>query len=107
MARKSEISKLETLVADFTQSAKTLVESDHEKTALMYDFLFVGKPDASPPVLPFVALMQRNTEDIITFKKSVNRFTWILIGILVSAAGVFTLAVYNHVFSLQALNITK
>lgn len=100
----SEINRMETLVSDFVQSAKTLVESDHEKVALMYDFLFVGKPNESPPVLPFAALMQRNTEDISSFRKSVNRFAWILVSLLVSAVGIFTLAVYNHVFAAQVIS---
>jgi hypothetical protein len=100
----TELDRLENIVTQFIVSAKNLVESDHEKVALMYDFLFVGKPDAAPPVLPFVSLMQRNTDHIDSFKRGFNKIIWMGIGLLLTAAGIFTVAVYNHVFVVQIAN---
>jgi len=103
--RGDGIDRLEHLVEQFTKSASQLMESnqqmiktDHEKVDLMYDFLFVGKPDASPPVNPFVTTVQRNVEDVSDFKRSITRIIWMIVAMLITAGGAFGLAVYNHVF---------
>jgi hypothetical protein len=89
------------LITDFTTATQGLVQAvqaDREKINFVYDFLFIGKPEANPPVPPFVVSMQRNTEDIDDFKKVAGRLLWAMVGLILTGISLFTVAVYNHVY---------
>lgn len=106
VARKTPavaIGQLETLIYQFTKSATDLIESDHKKVDLMYEFLFVGRPNDNPPLMPFVSIMQRNTDDIRSFKKAMNKAIWISVGLLLTALGGVFVAIYNHLVTIKAV----
>lgn len=108
--RISDLEHLETVVeslanttANFTNAAQKLIESDHEKVELIYKFLFLGEPGSSPPVPPFVISMQKNGDDIDSFKNSFSKFAWIVISILVTGIVSFIFAIYNKLILFSAL----
>lgn len=106
---EQELTRLSVLVSEFTSTAKGMIESNQSivmsnqaKIDLVYDFLFVGKPHESPPVPSFVSLVQRNAEDINSFKGSLSKLIWILVGLAVTGAAGIAVAMYNNFIAAQA-----
>jgi hypothetical protein len=86
------------LISDFISATQGLVEADHKKVDFVYEFLFIGKPDANPPVPPFIVSMQKNTDDISEFKGALSKLVWAIVGLIITGISLFTVTVYNHVY---------
>lgn len=95
------LERLENTVNEFVKASQTLLESDHKKIDLVYDFLFVGQPAADPPVQPFVSMVQAalisNRKDVDTINSWAGKIAWSVIGLLIGGAGWFIGTTLTHI----------
>jgi hypothetical protein len=101
--RKAEdIDRLESIVEDFIKSSRDLLTEDHKKIDMVYEFLFLGQPQADPPVQPFVAQVQTaltgHGRDIDSMKTAASRLLWLIVGLVIGGAGWFFTTTIAHVF---------
>ncbi len=98
-----DLDRLENIVTTFTGKVEQMLEEDHKKTALVYDFLFVGQPQADPPVQPFVSQVQASLssqeKQLNSMKSVASKFIWLVLGVLVGGAGWFVTTTLGHIFA--------
>lgn len=96
-----DLERLEHTVDVFVEASKTLLEQDHKKIDLVYDFLFLGQPNADPPVAPFVSMVQAaltsNRNEINSIKSVAGKLIWSVIGLVIGGAGWFIGTTLSHI----------
>lgn len=98
-----DLERLEGIVTDFVTASRTMLENDHKKIDLVYDFLFLGRPDAEPPVAPFVSQVQsslaNHRKDIDGIQQIGSRVIWSFVGLAIGGLGWFIGTTLLHIFS--------
>lgn len=98
-----DLDRLEALVTEFTSKADKMLEEDHKKVELVYDFMFLGQPQADPPVLPFVAQVQNSLSShersINSIRSAASRVFWIIVGLLMGGAFWFIGQTLTHLLA--------
>lgn len=94
---------MEKIVNDFVDSSRTMLENDHKKIDLVYDFLFLGQPTADPPVAPFVAQVQNSlsshSSQINRIQSIASRLLWLVVGAALTGATWFIGTTIVHILS--------
>jgi hypothetical protein len=103
--RSDDLDRLEELVSEFVSTSKDMLKQDHEKVNLVYDFLFLGQPQAEPPVPPFVAQVQNSlinqSKEIDGIKSVAGKLIWSLVGLAIGGAGWFVLTTITHILGIK------
>lgn len=99
--RADDLDRLESLVSEFVGTSKTMLEADHRKIDIVYDFLFLGQPQADPPVPPFVSMVQSSLtshkNQLNTINSIAGKLIWSLVGLLVGGVGWFIGSTLLHI----------